>query len=461
MLSSNGSANDNSYCNTTVFRINGDLSRIKECWSAMFNRHEILRTAFVSTDDPQYAFAQVVVEYVPAVWETISTQQTTEGFLSRRVTDLLALQKPPICMAIRETNESSHVVICCHHALYDGTAFTGLLHEIEDLYKGTELPPTIPYERYLQHVVDSDSRATDEFWKQALSGLEPSFFPHLRTGVMELNEATSSASRKLKVSLSDARRYCRSISTSLLPAVQAAWAKILYFYTGEEDLCFGNVVSGRSLPEADLDRLIAPCFNTIPVRVEFDFGSTNSDLVKRLHSVNVDSSPYQLTPLRRIHALLGNEGGRIFDTVFILQQPTEALDASIWTLEQDLGTMDVPVVCEISQDESADSLTITLHHRTSLISEHDIDRVIDSFDCAIHGIVHFSHSAARDSIGFPDTLLAESNLKFTNIDAPREQCLHSAFESNAQDHPDRIALDYLHPDGNRSIWCFKELNMML
>ncbi|KAH7139354.1 hypothetical protein B0J11DRAFT_423738 [Dendryphion nanum] len=458
MLSSSDSMGDSSYCNTTVFKINGNLKWIQDCWSRMFERHEILRTAFIPTDDPRYAFAQVVIEYAPPTWDLLDPNDMIEGYVQKTIPELLSLQQPPLRLATRKMGDSIQVIFCCHHALYDGTAVTVLLSEIEDLYHERKLLPAMSYESYLKHIVDIDLSAADEFWENHLRGMEPTIFPNLTSKTSDNAPSTSSMVRKLQIPLSVATKFSQSLSTSLLPTLQAAWVKILHFYIGEGDVCFGNVVSGRSIPEPNINRLVAPCFNTVPVRVDFDFGNTNADLVKNLHTINVESSPYQLTPLRRIQGRNRNEAGRLFDTLFILQQPSTQLDESIWTIEQDFGSMDLPIVCELSPDTSADCLTMTLHYQTSTLSELDSRYVVESFDCALQSIVKFSPSAARDTVGFPDTLLAMRNLNFTRFDELENQLLHSSFENNAEQCPDRIALEYIHTGGRISTWSFKELN---
>ena len=57
------SSNDESstYLNSTIFRVHGDVSRLKVCWQAMFERHEILRTTFISTNDSEFPFLQLVL----------------------------------------------------------------------------------------------------------------------------------------------------------------------------------------------------------------------------------------------------------------------------------------------------------------------------------------------------------------------------------------------------------------
>ncbi|KAF2799981.1 hypothetical protein K505DRAFT_264797 [Melanomma pulvis-pyrius CBS 109.77] len=458
MLSSSPSPTESSYCNTMIFKINGQISRIKECWELMIERHEILRTAFVPTDDPQFAFAQIILRPEQMEWGQLEGSGDIESYARDFVPALLSSFKPPIRLATYHAGDTTKLMFCCHHALYDGTAISVLLRELQEAYYSRELPPPILYDRYLQHMVHQDLKAADKFWMSSLANFEPTFFPVLSGKTNEPGTRSYSVIRVLRHSLSDVLMACHKSSVSLLPIIQAAWTKLLHFYTGESDLCFGNVVSGRTILEESLDRLVAPCFNTLPVRLDFDFQRSNSEMVQRLHDISIDSLPFQLTPLRRIQSKAQIEGGALFDTLVILQQPSTQLDPTIWSLEQDVGEMDLPIVCEVCQDKPSNQLTITLHYRSSLLSDNDANIVVDTFEHALGSLIQHPESAASDTFGFPSRLLAASNLDFTRLSPVDGELLHSAMEHNAVSRPDSVALDFQHSDGKRTTWTFKTLN---
>lgn len=50
--------------------------------------------------------------------------------------------------------------------------------------------------------------------------------------------------------------------------LQAAWAIVLGRLSKKDDLVFGQLVSGRSLPIDDIDKIMGPCVNILPVRVK-------------------------------------------------------------------------------------------------------------------------------------------------------------------------------------------------
>nr|ARJ54908.1 nonribosomal peptide synthetase 2 [Curvularia lunata] len=457
MISSGLSFSEQAYCNIMIFDVIGDGRQLQKCWEIMVQRHDILRTLFVATEDPSYSFAQVIVEDHDVVWHQHSMESTLQSHIGKTVSGLMEDNKPPVYFGLVQEGNSTKLLFCCHHALYDGIAISTLLAEIQELYCGRQLPPPISYEVYLKHMLDQDLKEADKYWAALLEGFEPTSFPALTAKRVHTNGGFSTSSRRLSMSLEAVQKASRDLSVSLLSLVQAAWAKLLHFYTHESDVCFGNVVSGRTFSGDDLERLVAPCFNTLPVRLDFDFHRSNRALVNLMHSRSIESYSHQLTPLRRIQKTALKEGGRLFDTLLILQQPSPPLDSSIWKLEQDSGDMDVPIVCEIVQDQIENTLGLTLHYHTSLLSETEASIVMDTYSASLRSLIASPDIPSIDTDMFSTELRATSNIDFKRLDS-NSRFLHSGFEHMASLHPDRIALDFWHGPGKKTAWSFEQLN---
>jgi amino acid adenylation domain-containing protein len=457
MLSSVQSTPETSYSNMMAFSVTGDLPRLQESWALMVRRHEILRTSFVATSESPYAFTQVVSEDASLQWGSMNWSSGAHEHANKVVADLLHDNKPPVWLAIAKAEESTKFLFCCHHAVYDGTAVQVLLREVQEVYHQQTLPPPVSFDAYIRSMLSQNLEEADNFWTASFQGFEPTAFPDLTGKTHKEPHICSSLQQGLRLPLSEVREACQNASVTLLSAIHATWGKLLYFYTGTSDICFGNVVSGRALPGYDLERLVAPCFNTLPVRIHFDPSKQNIALSDQAHACNVESFAYQLTPLRRIQNIALKDGGRLFDTLIILQQPAEPLDSTIWTLEEDRGNMDLPLVCEISQNEVEDRLDLTLHYHSTIISEKEAKIVAETFDSTLATIIDHPHAAASDILDLPRSLQSESNAGI-DIPDPKEQYLHLGFEKNVQANPDATALDFLHPDGTRTMWSYQALN---
>ncbi|TVY84625.1 Hydroxamate-type ferrichrome siderophore peptide synthetase [Lachnellula suecica] len=366
MLSAADSSSENLYSNQVTFAINGDDEKIQSCWSELVQRHEILRTCFVSTDMPRYAYAQVVLEEYELKFGESKTPQAAKSEF-----------QPPYSLDLLKSSDATELLISMHHALYDGVALSVLYEELEALYHGQTLPAAVSFAPFLQSMASMDMNKADKYWETLLKGCSPTRFKS------STDSQQQTIARIQRVAASPSLNWIedsiKKHSTSLLAVCQAAWTSVLSERVQETDICFGNVVSGRTLPVPGIDRLVAPCFNTIPTRLADIHKLSHLEAFRKLQALNADSLPFQLTPLRRLQSQFSPDGARLFDTLFILQQPSRELDASIWEIKEDNGAMDFPLVCEVVTRHGDDTLEIVLHSYSSVISSEDALELLNSF----------------------------------------------------------------------------------
>jgi amino acid adenylation domain-containing protein len=457
MLSSGQSNLGTSYSNMMVFSVEGNLSRLQECWALMVRRHEILRTSFFETDNSSYAFAQVVLEDASLQWGYMDWSVGAHEHANKMVVDLLRENKPPVWLAIAESDHLTRLLFCCHHAVYDGAAVQILLREVQEVYHHQMLPPPVSFDPYLQGMLSQNFTEADGFWTALFQDFEPTAFPDLTGKANKESQLCASWQQRLRLPLGEVRQACQEQSVTLLATIHTTWAKLLHFYTGVSDVCFGNVVSGRALPGHELERLVAPCFNTLPVRIKLDLRKKNVALIKQAHACNVGSFAFQLTPLRRIQNIALRDRGRLFDTLVILQQPGEPLDSTIWTLEEDRGDMDLPLVCEISQNEAENRLDLTLHYHSTVLSEREAMILAETFDATLNNIINQPDASVGETTNLRQSFQSKisSSIK---IPESTKQYLHTGFEVHAQENPNRTALEFLHADDVRTTWSYQTLN---
>lgn len=331
------------YLNRMLFRVHGDVARLKESWDAMWIRHDILRTCFVTTDDAQWPILQVVLSQWQPHWHELVSSQSggIQQLISqhvRGVPNALDTMAPAVSVATVSHNGDVYLSFVCHHALYDGVAMERLLHEVEQHFCGFSLSPAPAIEQFLW-TSRTLPASSDDFWLQHLGAYDPKLVTQLGSEHPETRPCA--LVREFDIPLSQIENKTRELGVSLLSLTQSAWATALGRIFHTNDICFGNVVNGRSLPIAGIEELVAPCFNTIPIRMDLTHRQRNVDLMKAYQAINAELIQYQFTPLRRIQSLFSHGNRRLFDTVLLLQQPPRPLDESLWTLERDEGEMDV------------------------------------------------------------------------------------------------------------------------
>ncbi|KAI2607878.1 hypothetical protein GGR54DRAFT_394171 [Hypoxylon sp. NC1633] len=368
MLSSSPSSNPKSYCNQTLFRLRAPSQLMKAHWNLMFERHSILRTVFIATEDVQHPMVQVVLKSSPPTWETFEADNSNfQDYVYKHRNSLqpaIDSFEPPLALALIFLEDSAqYLSFVCHHAIYDGVSIRNLLAEIEAASRHEQLPVPPSFESFIQETLPPAPGA-DGFWAEYLHSFSPCHFDKL-TFSRDSDSNTVSANISAR-SFSFIKARLQELGASLLSLCQAAWAITLSLLQNTDDVCFGNVVSGRSIALDQIDTLVAPCFNTVPIRLNLSRTKILHEVMKGAQHLNTEIVPYQFTGLRHIQSSLLLS--RLFDTVLILQPQADPLDENIWSIEQEYGAMDVPLVCEITPLKKLNVVTIQLHRDPSLVS---------------------------------------------------------------------------------------------
>ncbi|RYO75372.1 hypothetical protein DL766_005305 [Monosporascus sp. MC13-8B] len=363
-------------------------------WATMIRRHEILRACFVTTDDFKFPIVQVVFEnYEPTyhVFEAseITLQQEASRHL-RSLSTVINSGEPPISLAVIRIDDSEYLSFVCHHAVYDGISMRNLLSEVEKLAHDQQLSIPLLFEVFLRETLPLPPDV-DDFWGQHLQGIRPLHLDQtaFKGDTAPLQLATHASHQ----SLTEIEIQLKNLGVSLLSFSQAAWAVVLSLLQKGQDVCFGNVVSGRSVALDNIDTLVAPCFNTVPIRMDLANSGSTLELLKKFHSLNIEMLPYQFTGLRRIQSRL-QLSSRLFDTLLILQPQSEPLDETVWILEEDRGVMDVPIICELTPIKEQNMLGLQLHRSSSMFSYQTLELIRDVFqhvfdDCLAHPSSYF------------------------------------------------------------------------
>ncbi|KAI0026230.1 amino acid adenylation domain-containing protein [Xylariomycetidae sp. FL0641] len=417
MLASS-SASSAAYFNHMVFQLRVPSQVMVSHWNKMVERHEILRACFVSTNELEYPIAQAVLKSFEPAWQFLDWDsldfgdsfdfQQVAALQMTSLAPVLDSSHPPVSLAvIRTKNGPEYLSFVCHHAIYDGIAMKTLLSEVETLHRGERLPVPVSFKPFLQATIPL-SFDEDGFWNRQLAGFHPSTVK--QSGLQDCtgSDVRTVTTQASSIPLSSLKAQLQDLGISLLSLCQAAWAITLSLVQETGDVCFGNVVSGRSLMLDHLDHinhLVAPCFNTLPFRADLGRATSILDAAKKLQTLNAETIPYQFSSLRRIQAKITPQT-RLFDTVFILQPPPEPLDEDIWHLDHEYGSMDVPLVCEMVPSTTDDTLQLLVHRDPSAVSFEFLELARDMVSYVIDDAVSHPSGHIPTSARLPGPLQA-------------------------------------------------------
>lgn len=398
------SGGQRSYYNKVLLRLQIPHAEMRSYWEEMAKRHEILRTCFVTTVDATHSMAQVVLQEWSLPW--LSFDVNTPSFDEVVTEHLNSLpvpvdsKEPPVSLAVLRYRDSSFLSFICHHALYDGMAMSNLWREIESLANGISLPPPVPYAPFLQEVVNLP-RDTERFWRSKLQGFTPQrLFPS--SSVAKFDQAIHT--KTLGMPLGELYGRLKTQGASLLSLCQASWANTASVAYDCSDICFGNVVSGRNVGVDGVEKLVAPCFNTIPLRADIAKVAHGGSLIKHFYQLNSEAMKYQFTPLRLAQRVANLQGKGLFESLLLLQNPLDGMDDRLWILESDSGDMDIPLVCEVVPCPSLDSLVVNMHYDMHVMDPSTASGITELFEHILGSIVKTPFAALINRAALPSEI---------------------------------------------------------
>ncbi|KAF3797679.1 Hydroxamate-type ferrichrome siderophore peptide synthetase [Colletotrichum gloeosporioides] len=378
MLSSTAGS---SYSNQLIFKLRIPESDMKGYWEEMCQRHTILRTCFITTTESRRAVAQVVLSSWTMPWHNIEAESLRDGAENhtRNLSSCLNSKIPPVSLAVIKSESLSHLSFVCHHALYDGVAIDVLLTEIEQLASGKPLQPPVDYLPVLHEIIGSPD-GSNSFWKTQFDGFKSAQHQlSVRSAETIERQGPLVVTNLLETSLSDLQSVSKATGVSTLSFFQTVWSVFLSIVYNETDVCFGNVMSGRALSHEGIDRLVAPCFNTLPIRIELPASAQFVTMLRKFQNLNPRLLERQFTPLRSVQNQVTKSGMQLFDSLLLMQQPRSERDASVWEVVEDNGAMDVPLVCEITPEPRSDSISIKLHCNSELMTTEALTSLLRVF----------------------------------------------------------------------------------
>ncbi|KNC98875.1 amino acid adenylation domain-containing protein [Spizellomyces punctatus DAOM BR117] len=450
------------YLNHAIFELKSavDVQRLLNAWESVIRANDILRTGFYSVDSPLCGYAQVVllkskmqltVEYLS---RNDQLRPACERHIQNVTRSMLDLRQPPIACAVLHAPQQKWLVVTLHHALYDGWSLPLILDDVRKAYMDLELTRVRPQFKELLKYILMDSRVdAQEHWSNVLTGFTPTVFPDTLLGTAYISGTSKTSthfeSRITELKVEEVAAACQTLNVSMQSFGQAAWGLLLAAYTGEADVIFGRVISGRSIPLDGANDVIGPSFNTIPCRVQTE-NVSNAQLVTAVHKANIDAIPYQHTPLSWIlkSTEKNRDGLPLFGTLFLFQVGSgenEDDDHPLWTTIGGEAEVNYDVTLEI--EPTGPNFAVRATCKTSIMPTSHLSTLLLQFE---HILTNLIRNPDRRLLPLddplPDRMMSiiprtrDANVGGMLTDQPLY--LHTWVEHNAQSQPDAMALQF-------------------
>jgi len=456
---------------TCTLRKLASAQAFKQAWQQVTDRHPILRTSFVweGVKEPvQVVYRQVQLPWEECDWQGLAPaaqQQQLETFLKSDRERGFDMRQPPLMrMTLIELAKDTYYFIWSHHhLLLDGWSNPAILTEVFDFYQAElngeqlSLPRPRPYRDYIVWIQQQNLSEAESFWRQRLQGFTaPTPMPIERDfGSAAPEESDREQQILLSVATTAAlRSLARQQQLTLNTLVQGAWGLLLSRYSGEEDVIFGTVVSGRPPDLAGVESMVGLFVNTQPARVKIRPKDSLLSWLKQLQDRQIEARQYEYSPLVEVQRWSEVPRGLpLFDTLVVFENyPLES------SLQKRVQNLEIESVISFEKTNYALTLTVVPGEELALKISYNSNRFEDAaipfgiaslharmlghLQVLLEGIAANPHQPLKN---LPLLTPAEKQQTLvewngTKAEYPQDRCIHQLFEQQAERTPDAVAV---------------------
>ncbi len=445
---------------------NLNLSAFERAWQQVIERHPILRSAFIweDVDEP----LQVVLEGIEVPLEVedwrnlpaVEQQDKLEAYLRAVLERGFELSSAPLMQLklIQMRPDLYEFIWSYHHLLLDGWSVSLILGELIASYEAfsrggqPQLEKSRPYRDYIAWLKRQDQSRAEAFWRRTLKGFTRPISLGLNGKSSDLTayEGNYEVLRIdwPKIIADKLEAFAREHRLTLNTVMQGAWALLLGRYSGEEDIVFGAVVSGRPAELAGSESMVGMFINTLPVRVQLSPQASLLSWLKELQEQQLEARQYEYNPLPKVQEWSELPRGLpLFESIMVFENKTLAV--------------------QLGQQEGSPEIRYSMHYAT--VTGYPLTVVVEPgpeslalgftydrrrFDLAtVRQMQLHLRTLLEGILANPEQrisalpLLTEAERhqlvvqwNETEVAYPVEKCLHSLFEVQSLKTPEATAL---------------------
>jgi amino acid adenylation domain-containing protein len=432
------------------------LGELIAALQATIDRHDILRTAVLWEKLPE----PVQVVYRRALLPVEEIQLDPQGDPLEQILAwtrpeqlLLDPRRAPLMRLQVATDHSGrwYAVLKAHHLALDHVALEVMISEVVARLDGrTEaLPEVAPYREHVARALAySRKQDAEAFFRNTLADVDEPTAPFDLFDVYGDGSSITEAQQMVEPSLAARiQAQARSLGVSAATIFHAAWALVIGYTSGRDDVVFGTVLLGRIGSGAGTHRTLGVFINTLPIRLRLRDVDARQ-LIELTQRELVGLLTHDQTSLSVAQRCSGLSAAiPLFTSLFNYRHSTASLDAQ-WSSARGIeaiavqGRTNYPIT--LSTDELPEGFRLTAQ----------TDRRIDPrcllayLTTALRSLID-ALGQARQSPVLALQVLPESELhqivhSFNSTQAvyAREKLVHELFEGQARKTPDTVAVQY-------------------
>ncbi|WP_375514724.1 amino acid adenylation domain-containing protein [uncultured Nostoc sp.] len=445
---------------------NLNIAVLEQALVTIIQRHEILRTRFTTINgtsvqvidsDTNLTLPVVDLQEFPQDQRYNQVQQKVKEELE---TPFNLSQSHSLRVTLLQVaSEAFVLLVSMHHIVSDGWSISIFIQELFTLYqaflsKSSSPLPNLPIQ-YADFAVwqrqwwREESLETQlHYWKQQLSNAPPilelpSDRPRLSVQTFRGKSLSFTLNRELNKQL---QTLSKSTGTTLFMTLLAAFATLLYRYSGQEDINIGSPIANRN--RSEIEPLIGSFVNTLVLRIRIQDNPSFAELLTQVQQVALSAYEHQDAPFEKVVEGLQPERNLshnpLFQVMFVLQNTAmgklELPGLSLTPLALEAVTSKFDIT--LSMEEKEEGLTGSWEYSNDLFDEQTIARMAENFQVLLEAIATNSQQPIGQLPLLTNSqrhqLLVEWNDTVTKY--PINKTIPQLFEEQVQKTPHVIAV---------------------
>jgi amino acid adenylation domain-containing protein len=467
------------YFNQLNCVIQGSLNHevFHEAWAQVIGHHPALRASFhwEGLENPvQVVHRNARAEWLDEDWSHFASETRDERWRQylrddrRKKFDLT--RAPLMRFGIFRLDDQAHRFNWSHHhLLLDGWSSAIVLNDVLTAYeaisngKRIELGIRRPFRKGIEWLARRDTTDARAYWRERMKGAtvptrlvlgKPEMEGSARSGDYAEQELTVGADLTTRL-----RALARERGITLNTIAQGAWGLLLWRYSGESDVIYGSVVSGRPAELEGADKMVGVFINTLPARIHVDPVRPLTDWLEELQIEQVEREQFAHSSLIDIQQWSeAPTGAPLFETILIFENyPMEEF------LMQGAGMFSFAHVRTLEPTNYPITLVVTPGREIALKVVYDegrfdratIQRLLGHYEALMRHIAEFP----RQALGTINIITEAERLQILEVwnqaasPMPDGMTFLHLFEDCVSSRPDHIAIKF----GGKSC-TYRELN---
>ncbi|MEM7343679.1 MAG: amino acid adenylation domain-containing protein [Chloroflexota bacterium] len=454
-----------------------DFEALAHSFNALIERHEVLRTTFISQDGEVQQLMQPPRPLTIATFDLQSLPETTQLAEIERIGEAEALHTFDLSrdLMMRASllllgGDTYILLVTLHHIASDGWSMDVVVKEITAFYEAylAGTPVSFP-DLQIQYAdfavwqrawLSGDTLAQQlAYWQKQFEPLPPVLnlpadYPRPAKMSYEGGQLSFTLPPDLNQKL---KALSQQAGVTQFMTLLAAFKVLLYRYTGQKDIVVGSPIANRTRPE--IENLIGFFVNTLALRSDLSDNSTFLDLLVQVKQTTQDAYEHQDLPFELLVEAVQPERSLshspLFQVLFTWQNnrlPTLQLpDLEITPFSRELPITKFDLTLTMQEQDRV--IAGVWEFNVALFNKGTIELLSDHFERLLHSVVDLPDQPIRQIQLLDQTESYQQLVEWnsTQADYPDNTCIHHLFEQQVERTPNEIAIIYDETQLNNSM----------